>query len=83
MFTSSGTGTSDTKITATFKDSDATIVASGETVELFLTGIKNPASTKAQLNFKVTTTNSDASETEFIPNVLTGVGSLETCVYES
>ena len=54
MFTSSGTGTSDTKITATFKDSDATIVASGETVELFLTGIKNPASTKAQLNFKVT-----------------------------
>ena len=64
----------DTKITAFFSTAGASAILSGTTIDFYITGIMNPASTKPLAQFKIDLNSSDASSS---------VVSLETCVYES
>ena len=77
--TFTGSSGKDTKITATFGTTAAATIASGSTIEVYITGIKNPASDQTQTNFRLT--EKTASGTENASLAVT-VG-LETCVYES
>lgn len=71
---SSVQSTKDTKITASFSTAGASVIVSGTTIDFYITGIMNPASTKPLDQFSIVLNGSDSSSS---------VVSLETCVYES
>lgn len=56
--TSSVTSNKDTKILATFASTPAATISSGQSIDIYITGVKNPASTLTQTNFKITVFNS-------------------------
>ena len=74
--TFTGSSGKDTKITATF--GTAATITSGSTIEVYITGIKNPASDQTQTNFRLTEKTATTENAS-----LAVTAGLETCVYES